>query len=86
MKNSEKNNSIRNPTSMSQKKITGYVLLDGMDWNPLRDSKMRNQLCPCGSKKKTKKCHGQQIVIKADESKKIKEYMDHLEKYANKKA
>lgn len=31
--------------------------------NPLNKSKMRNQPCPCGSGKKTKKCHGQDYAV-----------------------
>lgn len=35
--------------------------------NPLNKGIYRNMLCPCGSGKKSKKCHGQNLVISKDE-------------------
>jgi hypothetical protein len=35
--------------------------------NPLNKGICRNMLCPCGSGKKSKKCHGQNLVISKDE-------------------
>ena len=35
--------------------------------NPLNKGIYRNMLCPCGSGKKSKKCHGQNLVIQKDE-------------------
>jgi len=41
--------------------------------NPLTEGQYRNMKCPCGSGKKTKKCHGIKTAITKDEFKEIVE-------------
>lgn len=56
--------------------MTGYLPKHGFDWNPLR--KHRNIDCPCGSKKKAKKCHGLAEILPISDIKKINGYLKAL--------
>ena len=47
--------------------------------NPLNKGIYRNMLCPCGSGKKVKKCHGNKLVIQKDEYDEIMNFQDKRE-------
>lgn len=47
--------------------------------NPLNKGIYRNMLCPCGSGKKVKKCHGTRLVISQDEYDEIMNLQDKRE-------
>lgn len=53
-----------------------YSPKPGYDWNPLR--KFRNVLCPCGSAKKSKVCHGKAETLPIADVNKVKDYLREL--------
>jgi len=53
--------------------MSTYHLQPGFEWNPLQ--KYRNIPCPCGSKKKAKKCCGMHETCSEDLAKKLKAFL-----------
>ena len=56
-----------------------YVFKQGFEWNPLR--RHRNLPCPCGSKKKIKRCHGKVDALTHEDAEKARIYLRMLSAY-----
>lgn len=66
----------REPEPPKRKPSTAYTPKPGFDWNPLRA--FRNVACPCGSKRKAKKCHGRLDLLPDAQVAEVKQYLQRL--------